>query len=203
MTENRTKVHSLGELYPDAKDRVAGQFIEIRFVMAKKCQFVAWTQNGQVKMIPSLVADMAEPYVQRIQDIREEPRARGEEAETQQLLRLSRAHETLARFFMRVGYWEDAFLQYTEAALTVTNVSDELWNDAEVGFLLHTPLEHRFLAMFNSCRQIAEEHPAIKGSVQWQRLLHKWQVVTDVHRKWSAERREITQIARAWKFGGR
>lgn len=196
-------VHSQGVLYPDAKDRVAGQFIEIRFVMAKKCQLVAWTQNGQVKMIPSLVADMAEPYVQRIQDIREEPRARGEEAETQQLLRLSRAHETLARFFMRVGYWEDAFLQYTEAALTVTNGSDELWNDAEVGFLLHTPLEHRFLAMFNSCRQIAEEHPAIKGSVQWQRLLHKWQVVTDVHRKWSAERREITQIARAWKFGGR
>ena len=169
--------------------------------MAKTYQLLAWTEKGQVKMIPSLVAELAEPFVQRIQAVEDEPRAHGKDAETLQLIRHSRAHEALARFFLRVGYWEDAFLQFAEAAMAVTNCSDELWNDAEVGFLLHTPLEHRFLAMYNRCREIAEEHPAIKGSVQWQKLRHDWDMVTDVHRIWSAEFREVSRSARAWKFG--
>ena len=171
--------------------------------MAKTYQLMAWTEKGQVKMIPSLVSELAEPYVRRIQEAEDEPRARGEEAETEQLIRHSRAHEALGRFFLRVGYWEDAFLQFAEAAMTVTYCSDELWNDAEVGFLLHTPLEHRFLAMYNRCREMADEHPAIKGSVQWQKLIHEWCKVTDVHRIWSAEFREVTQAARAWRFGKR
>ena len=171
--------------------------------MAKTYQLMAWTHKGQVKMIPSLVAELAEPFVRRIQLAEKEPRARGEEAETKQLIRQSRAHEALARFFLRVGYWEDAFLQFAEAAMTVTNGSDELWNDAEVGFLLHTPLEHRFMAMYNRCLEIAQDHPAIKGSVQWHKLQRKWQRVTDVHRIWADEFREVTQTARAWHFGGR
>lgn len=121
--------------------------------MAKSYQLMAWTDKGQVKMIPSLVAELAEPYVQRIQALEDKPRAHGE--------------------------------------------------DAEVGFLLHTPLEHRFLSMYNSCRQLAEEHPAIKGSIQWQKLLRDWRRVTDVHRIWNAEFREVTQNARAWHFGKR
>ena len=169
--------------------------------MAKTYQLMAWTDKGQVKMVPSLVAELAEPYVQRIQDLEDEPRAHGEDAETEQLIRRSRAHEALARFFMRVGYWEDAFLQFADAALLITNCSDDRWNDAEVGFLLHTPLEHRFLAMYNRCRDLAEEHPAIKGSEQWQKLRHDWDMVTDVHRIWSAEFREVSRSARAWKFG--
>lgn len=179
------------------------KFIEIHVVMAKAYQLMAWTDKGQVKMVPSLVAELAEPYVQRIQDLEEEPRAHGEDAETEQIIRLSRAHEALARFFMRVGYWEDAFLQFAEAAQLITKCSDELWNDAEVGFLLHIPLEHRFLAMFNRCSQLAKEHPAIKGSIQWHKLFHDWHRVTDVHRFWSAEDKEITQTARAWRFGRR
>ena len=171
--------------------------------MAKSYQLMAWTDKGQVKMVPSLVAELSEPYVQRIQALEGEPRVYGEEAETEQLIRHSRAHEALACFFLRVGYWEDAFLQFTEAAMAVTNCTDGLWNDAEVGFLLHTPLEHRFRAMFNRCRDLAEDHPAIKGSVQWHKLIHEWRVVTDVHRIWSAEYREVTQTARAWRFGGR
>lgn len=171
--------------------------------MAKSYQLMAWTDKGQVKMIPSLVAELAGPYVQRIQALEDKPRAHGEDAETGQLLRRSRAHEALARFFLRVGYWEDAFLQFAEAAMLITNCSDELWNDAEVGFLLHTPLEHRFLSMYNRCRQLAEEHPAIKGSIQWQKLLCDWRRVTDVHRIWNAEFREVAQNARAWHFGRR
>ena len=171
--------------------------------MAKTYQLMAWTDKGQVKMIPSLVPELAEPFVKRIHAAEHETRACGEDAETEQLIRHSRAHEALARFFLRVGYWEDAFLQFAEAAMAVTNCSDELWNDAEVGFLLHTPLEHRFLAMYNRCREIADDHPAIKGSIQWHKLQRKWQSVTNVHRIWADEFREVTQIARAWRFGGR
>ena len=105
--------------------------------MAKFYQLVAWTEIGQVKMIPSLLAELAEPYVERIQ---------GDEDESE-------------------VWGENAFLRYADAAITVTNCSDCCWKDAEVGYLLHTPLGHRFLAMYNYCSQIAEEHPALKGSV--------------------------------------
>ena len=130
--------------------------------MAKTYQLMAWTDKGQVKMIPSLVAELAEPYVQRIQAIKQVPHSRDENAETRQLIRLSRAHEAFARFFLRVGYWEDAFLQYTEAALVV---------------LPQPPLERRFLSMFNHCLQLADEHPAIKDSVQWDELHREWEHV--------------------------
>ena len=160
--------------------------------MAKTYQLMAWTDKGQVKMVPSLVAELAGPYVQRIQAVEQEPRARGRDEETAQLLRLSRAHEALAGFFLRVGYWEDAFLQFVDAAMAASYSSDDCWDDAEVGFLLHAPLAHRFLAMYERCRQIAEDHPAIMGSLQWHRLQKEWREVTDVHRIWSAEFREVT-----------
>lgn len=169
--------------------------------MTKKYQLMAWTHRGQVKMLPSLVAELAKPYVQRIQALEDEPRARGEDEETEQLIRLSRAHEALAHFFLRVGYWEDAFLQFAEAAKVVTNCTDELWVDADDGFLLHTPLEHRFLAMYKRCRRLADAHPALKQSLQWHKLLHDWRRVTNVHKIWSAEFQEISEDARAWRFG--
>lgn len=169
--------------------------------MAKTYQLMAWTEKGQVKMVPSLVSELAQPYVRRIQANQDEPRAHGEDAETAQLIRHSRAYEDLARFFLRVGYWEDAFLQYEQAAMVVTGCSDELWIDADEGFLLHMPLEHRFLAMYSHCCQIAEERPSIKGSLQWNRLQRKWSKVTDVHRIWAEEFREVSQNARAWRFG--
>lgn len=171
--------------------------------MVKTYQLMAWTDKGQVKMVPSLVAELAEPYAQRIQAAEEEPRAHGEDAQTGQIFRRSRVHEALGRFFLRVGYWEDAFLQFAEAATTVTNCSDDLWIDADEGFLLHTPLEHRFLAMYNRCRDLAEEHPTIKGSIQWHKLRHEWERVTDVHRIWRAQEREVNDTARAWRFGRR
>jgi len=171
--------------------------------MAKTYQLMAWTDKGQVKMIPSLVAELAEPYIRQIQAADDEPRARGEKAETDQLIRRSRAYEALARFFLRVGYWEDAFLQYAQAAMVVTFCSDELWIDADEGFLLHTPLEHRFLSMYGRCKQLAEDHPTIKESTQWETLNRRHRTVTEVHRIWADEFREVSRSARAWRFGKR
>ena len=153
--------------------------------MNKTYQLVAWTHKEQVKMVPSLIEELAKPYVQRIKEAEDEPRAFGWEEETEQLIRLSRAHEQLARFLMRAGNWKDAFIQYVQAATAVTNCSDGLWNDSDYGFFLHIPLEHRFLAMFNLCKQIANEHPSIKGNVHWQKLIREWHVVTDVYRRFT------------------
>ena len=154
----------------------------IIIVMAKSYQLMAWTDNGQVKMVPSLVAELAKPYIRIIQEASNEPRAFGINEETAQLLRHSRTHEALARFFLRVGYWEDAFLQYYEAAIVVTNCSDLLWADSDYGFLLHTPLRRRFWEMYDHCRRLAYDHPVIKDSIQWQNLQTEWSVVTNVYR---------------------
>ena len=169
--------------------------------MAKSYQLVAWTDKGQVKMIPSLVAEMAKPYVRRIQAVEDEPQAWGEEAETEQLLRTSRAYEALARFFLRVGYWQDAFLQYVQAALAVTNCTDYRWIDAGEGYILYAPLEHRFFAMYGQCCKIAQDHPRIKESLQWQTLYREWRVVTIMQRFWDDEFEEGLQTAKAWRFG--
>lgn len=162
---------------------------------------MAWTQKGKVKMVPSLVAELAEPYVRRIQTVEDEPQAWGEDAETEQLLRHSYAHEALGRFFLRVDYWEDAFLEFSKAAMAVTNCTDNRWIDAGEGYVLYAPLEHRFLSMYGRCRQIAKEHPAIKNSIEWQKLFREWRVVTMMARFWDAEFDEGLQTAKAWRFG--
>lgn len=145
-------------------------------------QLVAWTEKGQVKMLPSLVAELAEPYVETLKDLQAEPRQWAEGPQTAQLLRLSRAHEDLARFFLRVGYWQDAFLQFVEAATTVTDCTDVCWKDSDYGYFLHRPLENRFLAMYRRCEQLALEHPEIRGSAQWQELDKDWEMVTRPYR---------------------
>ena len=169
--------------------------------MAKSYQLVAWTHKGKVKMIPSLVAQLAEPYVRLIQEVEAEDQAWGEEAETEQLLRQSRAYEALGQFFLRVDYWEDAFLQFYKAATAVTNCTDRRWIDAGDGYILYAPLEHRFFAMYGRCCRIAREHPGIKESVQWWRLHCEWRVVTMMERFWDAEFDEGLQTAKAWRFG--
>lgn len=70
--------------------------------MVKTSQLVAWTENGRVRMLPYLVRQMAQPFIERIEDInslrpfnfREQPKY---------LIQLSRAYENLGRFFTMYG----------------------------------------------------------------------------------------------------
>lgn len=155
--------------------------------MAKSCQLMAWTHKGQVRMVPSLVAEMAEPFVRRIQAAEDEPAARDEDGKIEQLLRRSRAYESLARYFQSVGYWQDAFIHYVKSATMLTVCTDHAWIDTDEGFLLCQPLESRFFSVYGKCTRLCDEHPALKGSLQWQTLQERHAAVTSVYRIWHAE----------------
>ena len=81
--------------------------------MAKKYSLVAWTEKGNLRMVPSLVHEASLPYLERIQELEYEY---GDvENKIYWLLKLSRAHEDLARFYMSVGYTLEAYVEYNNA----------------------------------------------------------------------------------------
>ena len=71
------------------------QFIEIRFVMTKSYQLVAWTDKGQVRMIPSEVTDYIHAELEAIDQQADSIRYRSEQ-ERGGILKLSQAYEKLA-----------------------------------------------------------------------------------------------------------
>ena len=91
------------------------QFIEIRFVMTKSYQLVAWTDKGQVRMIPSEVTDYIHAELEAIDRQADSIRYRSEQ-ERGGILKLSQAYEKLAVGLQRLGRIEDAFEQYARAA---------------------------------------------------------------------------------------
>lgn len=112
--------------------------------MAKYYQLVAWTDKDQVKMIPSLVSELAEPYFARIEAVEAEKKQWEEAAQIKQLLRQSRAYEELGRFYLRVGYRQEAYSQFEEAAEIILGCStDILWKDSEWGYRLVSVLANR------------------------------------------------------------
>ena len=67
-----------------------------------------------------------------------------EAAQIKQLLRQSRAFEELGRFYLRVGYRQEAYRQFEEAAEIILGCStDILWKDSEWGYRLVSVLANR------------------------------------------------------------
>lgn len=166
---------------------------------AKACQLVAWTDKGQVRMIPSLVSEMVQPYVETIEKL--EKMSRNDEEEVLIILRLSRAYEALGDFFLRIGYWRDAFPQFVKAALTCVPSSDSCWLDCEDGYLLLRPLRNRFLSMHDRCLSMLKNRPSLQESI-WREDLDKgFEKVTHMERTWSEELNAGLETIRAWSFG--
>lgn len=75
---------------------------------SKSYSLVAWTENGQVRMIPSLVNEMKVPYEEKIARIV----AEDYENEVGWLIARSRSWEDYARFFLNLGYFKQAYQCY-------------------------------------------------------------------------------------------
>lgn len=101
-----------------------------------KCYaLVAWVRDGQLRMIPSLVKECCAPYEERIEQLWQEFRVNDDEVGM--LLKISRAHESYARFLMSVGDKTGAYYQYEQAALVCTWCSDKYWlQGVSVDFLI-------------------------------------------------------------------
>ena len=133
--------------------RGSGEFflILLWFMPNKKYTLVAWTEKGEVRMVPSLINDAAEPYRRRIaylESFRDDV-----EDEVGCLIAQSRAHEAFARFLLSVGHPREAYVEFSNAALVCTGfrVQDD---NCEYP---NRPLLSRFLAMHGECIRLAQK----------------------------------------------
>lgn len=149
-------------------------------------QLVAWAENGRVRMLPSLVRQLEQPYIEQIEDI-ESLRPFHFREQPKYLIELSRAYENLGVYYERVGYIRDAFDAYAAAAIEVTNVDDFWWCDCDEGFVLSQPFRGRFFTMYGQCRRLLRKLPALRDTAAYAALMDGYKRVTAVLEIWHQE----------------
>ncbi len=166
---------------------------------SKKYTLVAWTENGEVRLVPSLINDAAEPYRRRIAYLES---FRGDvEDEGGWLIAQSRAHEAFARFLLRVGHPREAYVEFSNAAVVCTFCPDTVRAQGGTGDPRARALAGRFLAMHSECVRLAQMDRLLgliyEGGELQRRYLHYTRDSIEVKR----ESNEIQDTRKAWKFG--
>jgi hypothetical protein len=123
-------------------------------------QLVAWTEDGQVRMIPSEVNAFMLEGLDEIERLIDGIRY-GTRHEVGDILRVSYACERLGLRLLGVGRLDDAFLMYVRAAEYCCS-SDNNWEDTEYGEVLCRPLRGRFFAMFCQCKDLVRQYPRLR-----------------------------------------
>lgn len=162
---------------------------------SKKYTLVAWTEKGEVRMIPSLINDAAEPYRRRIAYL--ESISEDVEDEIGWLIAQSRAHEAFARFLLSVAHPREAYVEFSNAAIVCTDfrVQDE---DCDYPF---RPLLSRFLAMHCECVKLAQKDRLLARTYEGSELQRHYCYYTRDSIEMKKEFNEIQESMRAWRFG--
>lgn len=165
----------------------------------KTYSLVAWTEGSEVRMIPSLINECSLPYRERIARLEESQNAF--RSKTEWLLERSRAHESLARFFLRVGRPREAYQEYENAAEVCALCYDGLWVQGDRCDVPMQPLYKRFLAMHAHCLELAGKHAVLHRCYEGSRLQSHFLWFTLDAREDARELREARKSCRAWRFG--
>lgn len=165
--------------------------------MAKKSySLVAWTEKGQVRMIPSLVNEMKVPYEEKI--ARLDSLEYNDEQEW--LLDRSRAWEEYAEFYLSAGYYRQAYQCFESAALVISPCSDLLWVQDMNSERPVMPLYYRFLAMHGKCKQLIGQHLELQNEYNGSRLERNYLFYTEDERREWRQMQESYQSMKAWTF---
>ena len=142
---------------------------------SKSYSLVAWTEKGQVRMVPSLVNEQKKPFEKKLELFKTECHY----SDAGWLLAYSGAWDEYARFFMNIGYFRQAYRCYENAATVCTYGStDLLWVDDDNSSQPVLPLFRRFLAMRNHCLRLVGEHPALRHEYESGDLERDYQFFT-------------------------
>ncbi len=173
--------------------------------MAKTYQLVAWTENGQVKMIPSEVTTYLQGELDAINSLVDRIRYRTV-YERGDIFRVSQAYEKLAVRLLDLGRVDDAFEQYAQAAQCC--LSSNEWDDIEWGETLCKPLQGRFFAMFCECKDLVRKYPRLRFNWDESGLQQSCNSVTSALRclkdEWDAvagDPKEAREYTKALRFG--
>lgn len=162
----------------------------------KSYSIVAWTCNGQVRMVPSLVNEMKVPYEEKISRLE----SLEYDDEEDKLFAISRAWEEYAEFYLNLGYCRRAYHCYENAALALSPSSETLWVQEMNSERPILSLYKRFLSMHGHCRQLISQYPALRCEYEGSRLERNYLYYTeDERREWS-EMCESYENLKAWHF---
>ena len=164
---------------------------------SKSYFLVAWTENGQVRMIPSLVNELKLPYEEKIARIE----SLDYENEVGWLIARSRAWEEYARFFLNLGYFRQAYQCYEIAAGVCSFCSDIFWVQDENSERPVLPLYHRFLSMHNRCKWLIRQHPVLGDEYRGSDLENSYLFYSSDDRRREREFNESYESMKAWHFG--
>ena len=182
---------------------------------SKSTSLVAWTDKGRVVMVPYLLDEMHEQYLEEIQHLdevcdddplffRDEERPywtgveRYWEAEIYHLLRKSGKWEAYGDFLLGAGRIWDAYECYENAATECLCCSDGLWCDTETSQRPMTALLYRFFDMYERCQQLVRQYPYLRLKFQGSWLEKKYEDFTsESEQAW----KEMEEYDRAWNFG--
>ncbi|MBR1888167.1 MAG: hypothetical protein IJ813_06840 [Bacteroidales bacterium] len=166
---------------------------------SKNYTLVAWTEKGNLRMVPSLVNVAAEPYKERIERL--EAQWEDVEDEIGWLLARSRAHERFARFLLSVGYPREAYEEYRNAAMVCAWCSDGLWLQGEACDFPALPLLYRFLSMHRQCVRLAMKDEFLRNRYKGSDLEGHYLFFTLDDQITDREFSESYASMRAWRFG--
>ena len=165
----------------------------------KKCTLVAWTEKGTLRMVPSLVNIVSEPYREKIESL--ESQWEDVEDEIGWLLARSRAHEEFARFLLDIGYHRESYEEYRNAAVVCAGCSDELWLQGENCDFPALPLLYRFLSMHRQCVRLALRDVFLRNRYKGSDLEERYLFFTLDDRIAEKEFSDILESRKAWRFG--
>ena len=164
-----------------------------------KYTLAAWTENGEVRMIPSLINEMSVPYREKIERI--EAQWETVENEIGWLLARSRAHEDFARFLLRVGHPREAYEEFKNAAEVCTLCSDELWLQGDTCDFPALPLFRRFLAMHRQCMLLVRNDRYLQGRYLGSQFDSRYRFYTNDRWETRLKLDEAYETRKAWRFG--
>lgn len=165
----------------------------------KKYTLVAWTEKGEVRMIPLLVNELSAPFRKKIESL--EAKWQEVENEVGWLIARSHAHEQLARLFLGAGYRMEAYTEFERAAEVCALCSDGLWRQGEWGDFPTLPLLYRFLEMHRECISLLRRIPCLKVRYEDSHLQSLYLWFTLDERDWDEEFELAQETRRAWRFG--
>ena len=173
--------------------------------MAKQYQLVAWTDKGQVKMLPNVLREYEQPYIDQIERqlaFYQEGRCKEYGRLTERdVIALSRSFESYGRFLKLHGRIQDAFEAFVDGARVCLDSRFEV--DSDYGYVLVGILPKRYHFMKSFCLDMLDEHPELAN-------LPKWHALLDLFRHFDAPFAELRRMeqqesraSRAFYFGHR
>lgn len=168
-------------------------------------QLVAWTDKGQVKMLPELLREYAQPYLDRIESLRafyDEGWDDGLGRLTEQdVIALSGSYEAYGRFLLQHGKRQEAFEAFVEGALVC--LDDRFKIDSEYGYVLVGALPKRFHYAKSFCQDLIDENPELERLPGWERLFERFKQFEAPFAEERMIARQAFRANRAFQFGRR